>query len=138
MKVFSIHFHRAEDLNTNQVLFRRKLLRWADVETTHNALLYANYRGSENRPARCGETYALMTGMAPVLLEKKGTGEMLGFAREAEKAGQTWRETFQEFAITFTAGPRLRISAGSPLKAPVGRPGTPATPSRPCQPRIGA
>lgn len=44
-----------------------------------------------------------MTEMAPVLLEKKGTGEMLGFVQEVEKAGQTWTEDFQGFAVTFAA-----------------------------------
>jgi hypothetical protein len=70
---------------------------------THNALLYANYWGSENRFSRCGETYALMTEMAPVLLEKKGTGEMMGFVQEVAKAGESWEEIFQGYKIRFAA-----------------------------------
>lgn len=48
------------------------------------------------------ETYALVTEMMPVMMPKKGTGDLLGFYQNQQKAGASWTEPFDDLTVKLT------------------------------------
>lgn len=88
----------------------------------YDALIFAGYQGPETEWTRCRETFEILSAMAPLVLDLKGTGRMRGFHQEVPRAGESWDETFQGYQIRFTAtasvdpdGDRNNITGGEGL-----------------------
>ena len=67
------------------------------------ALYFGSYQGPETEWTRCRDTFSILTDMAPLVLAKKGTADMLGFHQEVKNAGETWEAPFGGFRLRFTA-----------------------------------
>ena len=70
----------------------------------YNAMLSGEYYDVEGLDwLRSKETYDLVNEMMQPICEKKGTGDMLGFFQDQQKAGESWDEFFKEFRIRYIA-----------------------------------
>jgi hypothetical protein len=73
----------------------------------YNAVINGEYYGVEGLDWLCSaETYRLAEEMMPLICEKRGTGNLMGYFQGRRAAGEKWSEYFQGLKITYTATER--------------------------------